>query len=194
MKAELLIRAISHAQCLDNLTYTGKKDKKITARGKETYSQREKLDISTIQGALGMCRLPPLISNLLYAKYQGIQARDLESQINQLILVEWNGPPLNTEKAARLVIQEFIHHHRCISCRGSKRSMVLEGSNKGKVVPCSLCRGTGKRRPTGGARAEYFGVHRQLWKRKYSIPFAYIQSEIDKLLNRGEAGFIRKMV
>ena len=193
-KAELLIRATSRAQSLDNLTYTGKRIKKVTAQAKETQSKREKLDIETLMGALGMCRLSPLKSNLMVAKYQDQRPEDLEDQIHTIVLDNWRGPPLDTSKATKLILAEFLHSHICPCCEGSGLRMGTDPdkTDYGKIVDCGGCR-NGVRKPSDRGRAEFFKIAQRTWLRRYSAPYSQIQYIINDYLDKSEVKFERKL-
>lgn len=194
-KAELLVRATSRAQSFDNLTYTGKRIKKVTAQGKETQSKRDKLDLETLMGALGMCRLSPIQSNLISAKYQGGNPRELESQLRRVIADNWRGPPLNLWRAGKLLLAEFLYSHICPICEGSGKRMGADPNklDYGKVSDCGRCGGKGVQRPSDRGRAEFFKISKDIWHRRYSVPWSEIQYIVNDYLDKSEVKFERKL-
>lgn len=201
MRAELLIRCNTQTQSLEQMTYSGKKEKKITAQARETPHKARSLDIGTLMGALGMCRLSALESDLITAKYQDTTPQALEKNTAKVITTHWKGPPLDIEKATKLILAEILYHHICILCEGSGKRMItqedthyLENGHKvGKIVKCGRCQGSGKKMPTEHGRAQFLKIHHEIWKRKYAVPFRQLHYILSDIISRAEGQFSKKM-
>lgn len=86
-----------------------------------------------------------------------------------------------------MAIVEHISPHVCLRCGGvgnrqctPEMVRVMSGKgipiNEGKIIECTPCRGTGRKKPTPLARAEMMGVHHEIWKRKWATNYGTIQT------------------
>lgn len=142
-------------------------------------------------------KIPGLIIRIKFADELN-HLRDLDYEVWLQIVVEmaikqkWHYPKDAGQefwrKMGRMAIAEEISPHVCIRCGGIRdkdTDQTIE-IKEGKRSTCSLCRGTGHREPTDGARADTIGISRKVWNETWAPRYEEIRQRMAYLCNLAE--------
>lgn len=111
---------------------------------------------------------------------------DLESVQQRTIPKERQGQEF-LRNLGRLALFEQLSPHICMSCGGVGKRLctadMLKAMNKhniavneGKILECTTCRGTGRKRPTEHSRAQTMTIPWETWRRTWSGCYMDVQA------------------
>ena len=145
------------------------------------------LEIPAEDVAFVLGTLPDKISKYIRLKYaaQNEYIGDVEIYLLLEILDiavknKWKYPKDHIGKEflrnmGRIAITEGVFPHVCMTCQGTKSSVLIEG----KVVDCPSCGGSGKRRPSYRERAETMGFKHETWRINWDSRYKEVAAILD---------------